>query len=326
MAEAAKDLTPPYEVVCTTENESEWKRLRASGIGASEIAIVLGESSWESNLDLYARKADYEFSDPDTEEDPFSENEWLFWGRKLEEEIRSELCARAGVTLAQRNVMLRSTVHRWALATPDGLTGDGEPVEAKNMAWGYDAEEWAERIPEKYYLQVQQQMLVTGARRALFGALLWGSKMIWEWVPRDEAAISRIIAGGSHFWGHVERREPPLSDGHPGARRVLGRLAVVPRPLELFESDINAELTEWLEADVELARVRAEARKAERRRDAAADHIAQHLGAHRKAFTVTGWMFHWQTIERRSFTVEATKFEQFKIDAPKNKKRKRAKR
>ena len=325
MAEAAKDIiAQPYDVVCTTDNESEWKRLRATGIGASEISVVLGASSWESILDLYFRKVDHQFEDPQADApDPFVEDEWLLWGRRLEHEIRSELCARAGVKMVQRNVLLRSTAHHWALATPDGLTEAGEPVEAKNIAWGYDPEEWAEQIPEKYYLQVQQQMLVTGAQRALFGALLWGSRLIWEWVPRDERTIARIVAAGSEFWQRVQRAEPPLSDGHPNARRALGRLAVVPQPLEIFEQDIEDKLAVWLEADANLARLRDEERSAKRHRDAAADHVAQHMGAHRKAFTVTGWMFRWESVTRRGFTVATSTHEEFKIEPPKKHKRKR---
>jgi putative phage-type endonuclease len=314
MAEAARELPRPFEVVVDSDEERDrWLEARCSGIGASEIAVILGASEWESLLELYYRK----IGEAPEDETSDHEDEWLFWGRALEDKIRAELCRRAGVELVQVGTLLRSTEHHWALATPDGLTADGEPVETKNISWGYDPEEWAEQIPEKYYLQCQQQMLVTGARRCLFGALLWGSRLIWEWVPRDEHTIGRIVAAGSKFWRHVERREPPLSDGHPGARKLLGKLAVAENEIELYEPEIEQHLATYQEADVELAEIRKQERTTKKRRDAAADAIAQRMGTHRKAFTATGWSFRWETVRRAGYTVAPSEFEQLKIKAPK---------
>lgn len=304
-----------FEELCSSaDDESKWLEMRKLGIGASEIAVVLGASSWESNLELYYRKLPDAPVENDNED---TGSEWLQWGRLLEDAIRAELCERAGVSLTKRNTLFRSTLHPWALATPDGLTVDGEPVETKNISYGYDPEEWALSIPEKYLLQCQQQMLVLGADRCLFGALLWGSRLIWEWVPRDEHMIRRIIAGGERFWGHVQRQDPPLSDGHPGARRALGARATVANSVELFEPEIEDDLRVWKEKSKALADARAEVRRLERHRDEAADHIAQKMGAYRNGHTVTGWQFRWETQRRRGYTVEATQFEQFKINPPK---------
>lgn len=272
----------------------------------------MGASQWASILELYyAKTGEYE------PEGNATDDEWLLWGRRLEGEIRAELCQRAGVEIMLTGPHLRSLSHRWALATPDSLLTTEEPVEAKNISWGYNPEEWAESIPEKYYLQCQQQILVTGAQRCLFGALLWGSRLIWEWIPRDETTIARIIKAGSEFWRRVEARDPPLSDGHPGARKVLGRLAVVEHDVELFEGDIEQHLIDWRDADTELSRVRKHERAEKAKRDAAMDAIAQRMGSHRRAFTATGWAFRWESVRRNGYTVEPNEYEQFRINAPK---------
>jgi predicted phage-related endonuclease len=177
--------------------------------------------------------------------------------------------------------------------------------------------EWAERIPEKYYLQTQQQMLVTGANRCLFGALLWGSKLIWEWVPRDEATIARIIDAGSAFWSRVQRRDPPLSDGHPGARKVLGIRANVDEDVELYEPEIEEMLASYENSNTDLKDLRGQVRRLEKQRDASMDAIAQKMGSSRKGYTATGWSFRWETEERRGYTVEPKTIERFKIKAPK---------
>lgn len=309
---AAQNTGSPYVVIGSADDDT-WHKSRRSGIGASEIAVVMGATEWESILELYYRKTG-EYEPEDEHQD-----EWLFWGKALEDVIQHELAKRAGVRIDSGMIQphLRSTVHRWAMATPDAMTTAGEPVEAKNISWGYDPGEWAERIPEKYYLQTQHQMLVTGAERCLFGALLWGSKLIWEWVPRDEHTIRKIIKAGSEFWSRVERGEPPLSDGHPGARRLLGQRATVENEVELFDPEIGEMLSCWRNATADLKDLRAQVRRIEKQRDAAMDAIAQKMGSYRKGFTATGWSFRWETEERRGYTVEPTTLEKFKIKAPK---------
>lgn len=310
---AAEQLQPAFETLnAPGDSRAAWLERRRSGIGASEIAIVLGASEWGSILGLYYSKL--EESDPDDNDDP---EEYLQWGNLLQDAILGELAKRAGVKIAAREPHLRSTAHAWMLATPDALTTDGEPMECKNISYGFDEDDWEVGIPEKYYLQCQQQMAVTGAKRCLFGALLWGSRMLWEWVPRDEAAIARIVKAGSFFWQRVLKREEPPADGHPEGRKILAKLAVVEQPVELYENDIGDLLGEWQRFDLELANVRQKERQAKRCRDAAADQIAQRMGEHRKAFTATGWSMRWKTSERAGYQVKPTTVNTFEITAPK---------
>jgi putative phage-type endonuclease len=309
---AAENLIQSYVVEGNASGDRDtWLQRRSSGIGASEAAIILGVSGWGSILGLYYKKVNGE--DPLDEES----EEYIQWGTLLQDAILGELARRAGVTIAVREPHLRSTEHTWMLATPDALTTDGEPMECKNIAYGYDEDDWEVGIPEKYYLQCQQQMAVTGAKRCLFGVLLWGSRMIWEWVPRDEATIARIVKAGSFFWQRVLRREEPPADGHPEGRKILAKLAVVEHPIELYHNDVGDLLDEWQRFDRELSNVRQKERQAKRCRDAAADQIAQHMGQHRKAFTATGWSMRWKTSQRAGYQVKPTTINTFEITAPK---------
>jgi len=310
---AAKQLQHAFETLSAPGDSREaWLERRRSGVGASEVAILIGASGWGSILGLYYSKL--EESDPDDNDDP---EEYLQWGNLLQDAILGELAKRAGVKIAAREPHLRSTEHTWMLATPDAVTADGEPMECKNISYGYDQEDWDVGIPEKYFLQCQQQMAVTNAKRCLFGVLLWGSRMIWEWVPRDEATIAKIVKAGSAFWKRVLDREEPPADGHPEGRKILARLAIVESPLELFEPDVGDLLDEWQRFDTELANVRQKERQAKRCRDAAADQIAQAMGEHRQAYTATGWSMRWKTTNKAGHTVKPSIVNTLEIKAPK---------
>lgn len=300
-----------YDIVCNVADEAAWLAHRNTGIGASEIAVLLGASDWGSNVEMYYRKIG-------ETEDTFGETEAMLWGKLLEAAIRDELARRAGVTLLDAPArMLRSTVHRWATATPDALTADGEPVEVKNLSHGYDAETWTEQIPEKYLLQCQHQMLVTGADRCLFGALIWGSQLIWEWLPRDPERIAQIVKAGSDFWAHVERRECPPSDGHPHARKTLAKVATNEGPVELYESEIGPLTDRYEKAKAAHETLAASEKRAKRQLEAAKDELAKALGEHREGVTSTGWRFRWKKIERRGHTVKSSTIQQFEINQPK---------
>ena len=298
-----------YSII-ETANRDEWLAARSFGIGASEMPILMGESDWGSNLDIWATKVGEE---PKEDED----NELKELGRELEDAILRITMRRAGVTLAHKGLLVRSLEHRWCIATPDAITTDGEPVEVKNLSFGFSDNEWQEQIPEKYRIQCHHQMLATGAQRCLFGVLVWGNRVVWEWVPRDELLIRRIILTGNEFWRYVERREQPPSDGHKNARKFLEKRATSEESVELYRDDVDEHITRYAAANSRLARLRSEVRDNEKTRDAAADAIAQRMGAARHAVTADGWEFAWKRSSRKGYTVEPKAIDQFTIKEPK---------
>src|SRR4051812_13026492 len=145
---AAEQLQPAFETLSAPGDSREaWLARRRSGIGASEIAIVLGASGWGSILGLYYSKLEeHEPADESTEE-------YLQWGNLLQDAILAELARRAGVTIAAREPHLRSTAHDWMLATPDAITADGEPMECKTIPTGTAGEVGESAIPERTNFQ-----------------------------------------------------------------------------------------------------------------------------------------------------------------------------
>jgi putative phage-type endonuclease len=216
--------SPHWEIECTTDDRDVWLERRNQGIGASEIAMVLGEApkAWGGALALYARKTG-------AYERDLSDVEAVFWGNKLEAPILEAYQERTGRRTEKEGVLLRSKAHPWALCTLDGRTWNAAdddarwPLEVKNVST-FKAEEWLDGPPPHYYLQVQQQMLVTGEPKATIAALLGGQRLVWADVPRDEVTIRRIIYHGERFWQRVQARDVPPPDSTEETRRALSAL------------------------------------------------------------------------------------------------------
>ncbi|HXQ78540.1 MAG TPA: YqaJ viral recombinase family protein, partial [Gemmatimonadaceae bacterium] len=144
---SAAEKLQAYEVVCDTSVEQNWLDARMQGVGASEIALVLGEApeSWGSVLSLYARKIGKYERD-------LSEIEAVYWGKKLEGAILSAYWERTGRRTEKESLLLRSTEHPWMLCTLDGRTWEPEndrvrwPLEIKNVS-AFKADEWENGPP-----------------------------------------------------------------------------------------------------------------------------------------------------------------------------------
>ena len=243
---AAPQIAPAYNVIGDSADRAAWLRVRATGVGASDAAAVVGESRWKTAARLWAEKRalleaeDEEISEADTPE-------FLEWGHRHEATM---LVAYSSERYANRpseraGLLLRSTVHPWALATLDAWTVHPDfgriPLELKT-AEVWHADEWAEGCPRQYWWQLQHQMLVTGAPCASIAVLLGLHRFAWDDVDRDEDAIARLVLAGARFWDRVERGEVPPG---PMDTRTLG--AVYPgddgRVIELGG--------EWIEVDEE---------------------------------------------------------------------------
>lgn len=287
----------PFEVVCSTDDEQEWLAARQTGIGASEIASVLGMTTWSSPLKLYAEKVGA------VPRDELDAVEAVRWGKRLEPVIAQVFAETTGRRIWPSQVLLRSKAHPWALATLDYWVSEGDnnntwPLEIKNVT-AYKAEDWENGVPEYYRAQVHQQMLVTGAQRATSAALLGGNRLIWCDVERDEQLIRKITYHGELFWERVKRRTPPEVDGSEATRSVLHALfpeddnRTVVLPMALAEI-----VDEWRDA-------KADEKAAKERIRAAENQIKATLGEHYQGVFPGGDAVTWSTEHVAEHVVKA---------------------
>lgn len=103
------------------------------------------------------------------------------------------------------------------------------PVEAKVIR--HHGQEWRDGgCPAKYVIQVQHQMLVTGAKRACVCVLLFGEYQE-RWIEKDEEFLELAIPLYHRFWQHVLDRTPPPDDS-PAAytcRRIETNFGIAKR-------------------------------------------------------------------------------------------------
>lgn len=213
-----------YEKVKVRHGSPEWLALRMKGIGASDAAAVLGLSNWKSNQELWEEKVGLR------QPKDLSENERVKYGQAAEKHLvalfKLQYADRYKVRVDKNVVYFRNG---FQFASLDGElteleTGDKGVHEDKtvladsSLVW----EEWKDKIPNTYYVQVVHQLLVTGWKFVIInpefrwldknGEIATRTRRI-KILAEEVAEDMKILDEAEHeFWGYVQRRErPPLA-------------------------------------------------------------------------------------------------------------------
>jgi putative phage-type endonuclease len=185
----------PFIEIVSQDKRRDWEDAHDTGIGASEIAAVLGESRYGSRLRVWAEKIGR------LERRDLSDIEAVQMGIELEPFVAHKYESRTTRPISKAGTLLRSRAYPWAICTPDyWLCGDDGvwniPLQIKTTS-AYRLSDWAEGPPKEVWWQVQHEMFVTGAPWASVGVLVGGQRFMWADVQRDDAAIEEIIEAGS---------------------------------------------------------------------------------------------------------------------------------
>jgi putative phage-type endonuclease len=251
------------------QTQVEWLRARKSGIGASEMAAVMGEDEFTTPLQVYAGKisAEVEVQAP---------SEAAEIGNILEGLVARMYCERSRrrVETEQKWTLRRHPQHRFLIASLDATVidksdGRGPGVlECKTSAgesWGV----WRDGVPLRYEVQLQHQLAVTGRRWGAV-AVFFTDKRQFKFYEydRNDDFIGVLVARGAEFWKHVEERRPPREDYRDvaalqalyklkegevvdldGSAEVISRAAEIAGELKLYR-----QVVRQLEADYDDAK------------------------------------------------------------------------
>jgi len=208
----------------------EWYEFRQNGIGGSEAGIVMGLSQYGNSAKMYYEKLGII--------DPFMEdNEKMFWGRALEQEIAEKWMYWDGnkngylKNYAERKIVRRcrklngysvNTDYPWLFGSVDRLinrkggyklsTGESfdeeKGLEIKTIE-DFVARQWESGIPVSYIIQVHVYMIIFDIDYFELAVLMNGRYLDVHPIDRNEALCLEIIRKTKNFWySHIEPAKP----------------------------------------------------------------------------------------------------------------------
>lgn len=179
-------------------NHEEWLEHRRKGIGSSDAPIIMGVSPYSTPYQLWEEK----LGRVKPERNTFI----LDKGHRLEPMARALIEFELGQSFPPKLVVHES--EPWLRASLDGMSELGDIIEIKYMG----AEEHASgQIPERYFPQVQHQMVITGVAKVYFCSFNPDAetKLRIIEVPRDDKYLAEYLVKAAEFWNYVTEATPP---------------------------------------------------------------------------------------------------------------------
>lgn len=294
--------------VVDSRDREPWLAARKTGVGASDVAAILGLSPWKSPFSLYMEIT----GQVSSEERSPEAVERMSWGVRLEASIAEEYASRTGTDIKLCGWLLRSKKYPAILATPDFVEFDveGRPsiLEVKNVT-ERSAPHWENGAPEHYLAQIQQQLLVTGLARGTLAALVGGDRLTTVSVDASHAFQRVIVERAMAFWKLVEDRTPPAPDDSISTSRTLQRMLDDKQSIDLPDEVLAWHLAASAAADDEAA--------AKKRKDEYKRKIMAFLGSAAEGVLPGGLgRYTFQTVNRSGYTVHPESFRQLRFLPP----------
>ena len=192
-------------VIQVQQGSQEWLDLRKSFFTASEAPAALGKSKYQSRSELLKQKATGM-----TEEVSNAKQALFNRGHQSEADARpfAEMIVKTDLypvtaTLTVDGINL--------LASLDGaVMMEDEIFEHKLYSESLAADVRAGTLDPHYTIQMDQQLLVSGAKRCLFMTSDGTEKnMAWCWYESSQAKFDELIAGWKQFRADLETYQAP---------------------------------------------------------------------------------------------------------------------
>ncbi len=191
---------------------------RHSFIGGSDARIIMGND--ESALRRLWQEKRGEAESPD-----YSDNLLVQLGLATEPLNRRWYERTTGQALRDVQTWIQHPVIRWMAATLDGMVeGSGAVFESKFMLpWSFSEEAAA----EKHMAQVQHNMWVANATRAVLSIITGGGKWVEIKLAADPLYQHLLLTAEKKFWRCVQSGEPPHVFGADPPRARIDAVRIV---------------------------------------------------------------------------------------------------
>ncbi len=187
----------------------DWHAYRASQLNASDAPAMLGESSYKSRDQLLKEKATGFSQEIDSSTQRLFDqgHEFEAMARPIAEKIIGEDLFPATVSLEINGLSLSASLDGWTM--DEAIIFEHKTMN-KTLEAYFDS---SEPIPLEYRIQMEQQLMVSGAEKCLFMASK-GAKGTeqYVWYFSDPQLRARIIAGWKQFKIDVANYVPTEAD------------------------------------------------------------------------------------------------------------------
>lgn len=197
------------ELIPASAPRDEWLAARRRGVASTDAPRIAGVSPWGTALDVFAEKKRLVGDRQPTPE--------MEWGKRLEPIVATAYADATGARIEWPPALVQNVDTPWLLASLDCLTTDGRIVELKTARTAKDwGEPGTDEVPETYLVQVQHQLLVTGATAADVAVLIGGSDFRIYTVERHDRLLESLYAIEESFWNNLQAGIAPAPDWqHP---------------------------------------------------------------------------------------------------------------
>lgn len=226
---------------------------RMQYIGGSDIAAIMGQSRWKTPYRLWCEKTG-KIEVPDLSNNPAVE-----MGTRLEQFVADLFAEKTGKAVRKQSKMYTHKDYPYMAAHVDRLiTGSDELLECKTCS-AYKLEEWENKIPKEYILQVQWYLGITGRKKGWIACLIGGQKFDYKVIDFDAELFDLMVNKGVQFWNQVQNKVPPVilpddaetlgevysehSDDMIENQEINDRVAYV-KELEMHVNDMKKEIEE----------------------------------------------------------------------------------
>lgn len=283
------------------------RQKRAKGVGASEVAAIMGADPHASALEVYLRKID--------PLRPSAAGEPAYWGTRLQDLILDEFSRRSGRPVGDRQRVVRSRETKCLWATLDATAG-GDPVEVKTVGLR-QAEQWeragelgaegTDEVPTHWLVQATAQLYCAGQDTAWMPVLIGGQEFRLYRVRRSEQLVVSVVEAVRSFWhDHVRKMVPPAPTTGDAARlREVYGLA------KGTSIDVDAGFAEAAAAFKALGMLEHRVKDA---REALKVQLLERMKGAETANLPDGRRVRRVVVNKKTYTVSESSYEQIRVD------------
>ena len=276
-------------------SREDWLLIRRSGIGGSDLPVILGLSPYKSPMELAAEKLGLV--------DPPADTRAMRRGRYLEDAVARLWADEEGRTIRRVHAVLQSRTNSLMLANVDRLVAGPQEVLEIKTSGGWAASAWRQDEPPAHAsMQLMHYLGVTGLDSGYLVAYVDGDLRPWR-VWRDDALITSAWDQASNWWEQYIRAGvlPEPTEADTG---LLARLYDASEPGREVDLPDNARdlLAAYRQAG-------EEEKAAGKRKAEAANRLKAFLGEAEIGLLDGQVAVTWKAFERRLLDTEALRRE-----------------